>query len=70
MVCRLYNACPPFLFRMIMEKKKTCAQKVINKRIREKVKLGRTDIFQFYQESYSDYGYNDYSDYSDYYDAT
>lgn len=59
-----------FCLDLIMENKKTCAQKAILKRIREKVKLYRTDIFQFYQESYSDYGYNDYGDYSDYYDAT
>ncbi len=52
-----------------MKKNTTYAQKVIIKRIRDKLERN-TDMFQFYQESYSDSGYNDYSDYSDYYDAS
>lgn len=53
-----------------MEKKETYAKKAIINRIRGKLKLFCKDIFQFYQESYSDYGYNDYCDHSDYYDAS
>ena len=53
-----------------MEKKETYAQKAIINRIREKLKLSCKDVYQFYQESYSDYGYNDYCDHSDYYDAS